>query len=219
MPNSTSSSPAHPEAAAAGRLVLASASPRRANLLDRAGVAFDIRPSRIEERPRAGETPTALAERLAREKALDVASVLDPDPPRPVLGSDTIVVAEDGGALGKPRDAEHAVELLGRLVGRTHRVMTAIALAWSDARPVRSRVVVSEVDMRPATKAELVDYVAVGESLDKAGAYALQGEGGRRFVVAVRGSETNVIGLPLEETLALLRRADVPPGGPGVEPA
>jgi septum formation protein len=189
------------------RLVLASASPRRRHILSEAGLEFEVRPSSIEERSRPNEGADALAERLAREKAIDVAAQLAIAPPTPVLGADTIVVAGQD-VLGKPRDEAHAIELLGRLVGRTHRVMTGIALAWSDDRPVRSRVVTSEVEMRAASREELVDYVAIGESLDKAGGYALQGEG-RRFVVAVRGSRSNVIGLPLEETLALLQDADV----------
>ena len=190
-------------------LILASASPRRREILTTAGVDFDALPAEIEEASRPGESPPDLAERLAREKALAVAGRLPDVPVRPVLGSDTIVVCRDA-VLGKPRDAAHAVELLGRLMGRTHQVMTGIAVCWTDAgsapSDVLSQVVVSEVEMRAASMAELEAYVALGESLDKAGGYALQGEG-RRFVVEVRGSRSNVIGLPLEETLALLERA------------
>jgi septum formation protein len=189
--------------------VLASGSPRRRQILGDAGLRFEIQPSGIEEKTRPGETPADLAERLAREKAEDVAGRLPAEPRRPVLGSDTIVVAGEN-VLGKPTDAEHAVELLGQLVGTTHRVMTAIALAWSDGRPTASEVVTSEVEMRSATRDELVEYVAVGESFDKAGGYALQGEGAR-FILGVRGSSTNVIGLPLEETLALLERQGATP--------
>lgn len=195
--------------------MLASASPRRSQILAEAGLGFDVQPSRVEERIREGESPIALVERLAREKALDVAHHLPADPARPVLGADTIVVTgERSGAsgeqvLGKPRDPAHAVELLSQLMGTRHRVMTAIALAWSDGRPVESRVVTSVVEMRAATRTELIEYVAVGESLDKAGGYALQGEG-RRFVTRVLGSATNVIGLPLEETLALLEHGGAP---------
>ena len=122
-----------------------------------------------------------------------------------MLGADTIVVV-DGSVLGKPRDEDHAVELLSRLVGRTHEVMTGIALAWSDGRAVVSHVVSTRVGMRAASRAELAEYVALGESLDKAGGYALQGEGSR-FVVDVAGSRTNVIGLPLEQTRAMLVEA------------
>jgi septum formation protein len=184
---------------------LASASPRRSQILSEAGLHFDILPSSIDERTRAGERPTELAVRLAREKALDVAGRFAATPPVPVFGADTIVVVDED-VLGKPRDEAHAVELLSRLMGTTHRVMTGIALAWSDGRKVLSQVVTSEVEMRSATRQELADYVAIGESLDKAGGYALQGAG-RRFVVAVKGSPTNVIGLPLDETLALFERA------------
>lgn len=191
--------PTHPTS----DLVLASASPRRREILEAAGVSFEIQPSNVEERTRPGEAPAELARRLATEKALDVARRLDTLPVRPVLGADTIVVADGDSVLGKPRDEGHAVSLLERLVGRTHRVMTGIALVASGGREIGSEVVTSEVEMRPATRQELVDYVAVGESLDKAGGYALQGEG-RRFVVSVKGSESNVIGLPIDETLALL---------------
>jgi septum formation protein len=184
------------------RLILASGSPRRREILAEAGVDFEVRPADIDEIAHAGEAPPALAERLAREKALAVATRIAGGPARPVLGSDTIVVRGDR-VLGKPRDAAHAVELLSLLMGRRHHVLTAIAVCWSDAQEIRSQVVTSEVEMRSATRQELEDYVAVGESLDKAGGYALQGEG-RRFVVGVHGSSSNVIGLPLEETLALL---------------
>ena len=154
---------------------------------------------------RKGEPAADLADRLAREKAIDVASRLPENPPRPVLGADTIVVAGDE-ILGKPRDEAHAVELISLLVGTTHRVMTGIAVTWSDGRAARSQVVTSHVEMRAATRAEIIEYVAVGESLDKAGGYALQGEGSR-FIIGVQGSRSNVIGLPLEETLALLAHA------------
>lgn len=189
-------------AAASDTLVLASASPRRREILGEAGVPFEVRPSTIDEEPRVGEPPEALVERLAREKAVDVARALAAGPPRPVLGADTVVVL-DGEILGKPRDEEHAVAMLSRLVGRAHRVMTGIALAWTDERSLESRVVASEVEMRAASTDEIRAYVALGESLDKAGAYALQG-GAIRFVTRVVGSRTNVIGLPREETLALL---------------
>jgi septum formation protein len=184
--------------------VLGSASPRRRELLTRAGVAFEVVPAEIEERARPGEAPPALAERLAREKAQAVAARVGGDPRRIVLGADTIVVIDDM-VLGKPDDPEHAVRLLARLVGRTHVVLTGVALLASD-RPAEAetRVVESRVAMRAASEDEIRRYVATGEPLDKAGAYAAQGEG-RRFIDAIHGSESNVIGLPMEETLALLR--------------
>jgi septum formation protein len=134
-----------------------------------------------------------------------VAARLSGEDRRPVLGSDTIVVLGPL-VLGKPRDERHAVELLSKLMGRRHQVITGIAVCWTDGSEALSRIVTSEVEMRDATREELEEYVAVGESLDKAGGYALQGEG-RRFVVGVEGSHSNVIGLPLEETLELLERA------------
>lgn len=186
-------------------LVLASASPRRREILSGAGLRFHVEPSTIDEQPRPGEAPRALVERLAREKALDVAHALAAGPARPVLGADTIV-AIDGEILGKPRDEAHAIEMISRLVGRSHEVSTGIALAWTDGRDLASEVVTTRVVMRAASREEIVEYVALGESLDKAGGYALQG-GAARFVTEVIGSRTNVIGLPLEETLALLERA------------
>lgn len=186
-------------------LVLASASPRRRDLLRRAGVRFEVRPPDIPEELDAGETPGAFALRLARDKARAVAERLGGDGSRWVLGADTIVVMGDD-VLGKPRDEAHAAELLGRLLGRSHRVLTAVAVLEAGTGRVRDALVESQVRMREASAEEVRDYVATGEPLDKAGAYALQGQG-RRFVTQVSGSETNVIGLPLEETLALLREA------------
>jgi septum formation protein len=170
-------------------------------------VPFVTVPAEIPETARPGEAPRALAERLARAKAEAVAEQIGSTPRRVVLGSDTIVVI-GAEVLGKPRDPAHAVTLLRKLAGRTHLVLTGIAVVESDSGQTRSRVVESRVTLREADEAELREYVATGESLDKAGAYALQGKG-RRFVAGVEGSETNVIGLPLEETAAMLREAGV----------
>jgi septum formation protein len=134
-----------------------------------------------------------------------VARRLGPAPRRFVLGADTIVVIGDD-VLGKPDDAEHAVALLRRLVGKRHVVFTGVALVASDTLEERHAVVESGVRMRAANERELRAYVATGEPLDKAGAYAAQGDG-RRLIEAIEGSESNVIGLPLDETLALLRAA------------
>jgi septum formation protein len=188
-----------------GPLVLGSGSPRRRELLARAGVAFEVSPADIDERARPGEAPRALAERLAREKALAVARRVGPAPARLVLGADTIVVV-DGEVLGKPDDGADAARLLGRLVGRAHRVLTGVAVVDSEALDASCAVVESRVWMRYADVEEIRRYVATGEPLDKAGAYAAQGEG-RRFIERIEGSESNVIGLPIEETLALLREA------------
>lgn len=194
-----------PEPTRTAQLVLASGSPRRREILAEAGLGYEVRPSNVDETVRPGEQPHALVARLAREKAEDVARALAGGPLRPVLGADTVVVLDDE-VLGKPRDEADAVAMLARLTGRTHVVLTGIALSWTDGRPTRGEVVASQVEMRAADRAELKAYVALGESLDKAGAYALQG-GASRFVTRVLGSRTNVIGLPREETLALLERA------------
>jgi septum formation protein len=190
-------------------LVLASASPRRRELLARAGLRFEVVPADVREEARRGEHPRALVERLAADKANAVRGRLPDRPRRVVLGSDTVVALE-GEILGKPRDAEHAVSMLRRLAGRTHTVWTGVAVGATDAPSLQVASVESRVTLRPAAEAELRAYVASGEPLDKAGAYALQGEG-RRFVSRVEGSESNVIGLPLEETLALLAEAGLGP--------
>ena len=195
--------------------MLASGSPRRRYLLHHAGIRFDVQPANIPEERLTGEAPESFARRLAREKAHAVASRLPAETGSVVLGSDTIVVL-GSDVLGKPRDPEHAVELLTRLLGRTHRVITAVAMARAgvvdaNSASIRDLAVSSDVAMRSASEDEIRTYVASGEPLDKAGAYALQGEG-RRFVASVEGSETNVIGLPVEESLALLREFGIEPG-------
>jgi septum formation protein len=192
-------------------LILASASPRRRDLLDSAGIAFEVIPADIPEEHRSDERPVEFASRLAAEKARAVADRVGPEPARRVLGADTIVILDDS-ILGKPRNPRDAREMLARLTGRSHEVVTAIALIRSDTLETEVRAVTSRVRMRAAGPEELRDYVATGESLDKAGAYALQG-GGRRFVEHVEGSESNVIGLPLDETLELLDAANRKPAG------
>jgi len=186
---------------APGLLVLASASPRRHALLRRAGVAFEARSAELDETPRAGETPRETLARLALAKALAVAAQID-GPGRLVLGADTGVLLGER-LFGKPRDPADALDMLGQLAGRTHRVITAVAIAEGTGQRVWQCSVTSHVTLCFASRDDLARYVATGEPLDKAGAYAFQGEG-RRFVSKVEGSETNVIGLPLEETLALL---------------
>jgi len=184
--------------------VLASASPRRRVLLAAAGVVFEVRAPDVDETHRPDEAPRDTATRLARTKAVRVARDLAPEAAL-VIGADTLVVLGET-PFGKPRDADDAVRLLERLVGRTHEVITAVAVVRSDDDGLWERAVTSRVTLRPASRAEIERYVATGEPLDKAGAYALQGEG-RRLVERVEGSETNVIGLPVEETLTLLASA------------
>lgn len=183
-------------------LVLASGSPRRRDLLGAAGVAFETIPPRVEEKAAPGEAPDGMVTRLACEKALEVAHRVGPEPERIVLGSDTIVVL-DGEVLGKPEDPAHALAMLTRLAGRSHRVLTGVAVVSSRELVPHSLFRSSTVTLRPAGRDELERYVATGEPLDKAGSYAYQGEG-RRFVVSVDGSESNVIGLPVDPALALV---------------
>jgi septum formation protein len=182
-------------------LLLASASPRRRELLRRAGVAFEVCPADVDESALSGEAPEPYASRLAREKALSIARRAGSDS-RFVLGADTVVIARDR-IYGKPADPDDAVRILRELRGLTHRVLTAVALA-RDGHVLHELRVESHVTLREASDPEIRAYVATGEPLDKAGAYALQGEGAR-LVLRVEGSRSNVIGLPLEETLALLR--------------
>lgn len=186
-------------------LVLASASPRRRDLLQRAGVTFEIRPADLDETPAPGESPADTLTRLAREKARAVASRLGA-PRRVVLGADTGVLLGDV-LFGKPTDANDAIRMLSELVGRTHEVITAVAVTESTGDRVWQCAVHTRVTMRDAGRDEIAAYVAGGEPMDKAGAYAYQGEG-RRFLAKVDGSETNVIGLPMDEALALIARAN-----------
>ena len=199
-----------------GSLVLASSSPRRREILSRLELKFEIRAPDVDETALEGESPVALVLRLSEAKARAVAGCLSAGPGRWVLGSDTVVVLDEE-IIGKPRDAEDAVGMLLRLTGRTHRVVTGIAVVDARDGSALARAVESKVIMRAADEAEIRAYVATGEPLDKAGAYAVQGEG-RRFVDTVVGSESNVIGLPDAETLDLLARAMDAAGASGRAP-
>lgn len=185
------------------RLILASASPRRAELLKQIGARFQVVPADIDETPHPDESALGYVERLAREKALAVARST---PEACVLGSDTSVVL-DGQILGKPGTAEQARVMLGSLSGTTHQVMTAVALAH--CHQCRSVVVTTDVTFRTLTEAEIGAYVATGEPMDKAGSYGIQGLGGI-FVQELRGSYSAVVGLPLQETADLLADAGDP---------
>jgi septum formation protein len=173
-------------------------------------------PADIDEKQLRGEAPVEMTLRLAREKALAVARRLGRTPRRHVLGADTIVVL-DGDVLGKPDDPEHAVELLQRLTGRTHQVITAVAIVDSASLEAIDQAVESAVTLQEADEDELRRYVETGEPLDKAGAYAIQGKGAW-LVTGLEGSRTNVIGLPIEETLGLLARAGYPAPASGSTP-
>jgi septum formation protein len=179
-------------------LVLASASPRRRDLLAAVGLRFIVVPADIDEAPRPWEKPIAYVERLAVAKAQAVDGEV-------VLAADT-TVSIDGRILGKPRDGADAVAMLRSLQGRTHAVHTGVALRRRDQ--IASAVVTSEVTFAPVTDAWIDWYVATGEPLDKAGAYAVQGAGGL-FVASVEGSPSNVVGLPLHVVAVLARRLGV----------
>jgi septum formation protein len=178
-------------------VILASQSPRRRELLSLVGIPHVVEPADIDEAYRPGEAPAPHAERLAREKAATVA-IAEPD--AVVIGSDTIVVV-DGDVLGKPRDEDHAAEMLGRLAGRSHTVLTAVAVQWRGA--VRSAVEEVEVTFHPLDAQRIRAYIATGEPMDKAGAYGIQGYGAT-IVARVDGDYFAVMGLPLQRLVRLL---------------
>jgi len=183
-------------------LVLASASPRRQELLRNAGVAFEAQPADIPEDPLPGEAAKNCAERLAREKALAVARQRPHDV---VLGADTVVVV-GGDLLGKPSDAADAARMLRLLSGREHQVITGVCLVVSGQRSVASQT--TSVTMSEITEKEIADYVASGEPMDKAGAYAIQGIASR-WIPRIEGDYSNVVGLPVALVWRMLRDAGV----------
>lgn len=181
-------------------LVLASQSPRRAQLLAMLGLRFSVSPADVDETYLIGEEPAPHAERLAREKAQVVARR---HPDALVVGSDTVVVV-DGDLLGKPRDAEDALSMLMRLQGRTHDVSTGIALATNDT--VRTGVETVRVHFRRFDRADALRYIATGEPMDKAGAYGIQGYGAA-LVDRIEGDFFAVMGMPIVHLLDLLAEA------------
>jgi septum formation protein len=208
-------------------LVLASASPRRQELLRNAGISFTVQPADIDETPLAGEPARECAERLAREKALAVCRTRPQDR---VLGADTIVVVDET-ILGKPVVVDDAVRMLGLLSGRVHQVITGVCLVgtvasgpWpvvSEAERSKSRSLSYEIlrtenrELRTASETTLVtmselsedeirEYVATGEPMDKAGAYAIQGMASR-WIPRIEGDHSNVVGLPVALVYAMLR--------------
>jgi septum formation protein len=180
-------------------LILASQSPRRAELLSRLGLQFEIRPAEIDESYVDHEMPADHAERLAREKALTVA---EEEPEALVIGSDTIVIV-DSDVLGKPRDQADAVRMLMRLSGREHEVYTAVAVAHHGrCQSALERV---RVRFRRLDRSDCERYVATGEPMDKAGAYGIQGFGSA-LVEEIHGDYFAVMGLPVVRTLDLIGR-------------
>ena len=188
-------------------LILASASPRRRELLAQAGYVFEVQASSIAEAPLEGEDGIRLATRLAREKAEAVFRLRQAGQaaaePLLVLGADT-VVACDGALLGKPADAQDAARMLALLSGRTHQVITGVALVSSSGIEVTAEL--THVTMQTLSPAEIANYVASGEPMDKAGAYAIQGYAGR-WIPRISGCYFNIVGLPLALVSSLLEGA------------
>lgn len=183
---------------------LASRSARRVQMLREAGYRFTCLPADIPELAAPGESPAAFARRLALQKAMAV----QPPLARPVLGADTDV-AIDGDILGKPRDRADAIDMLLRLSNRAHEVHSAVAVVAGERQALEATC--TEVVFGRVTRAEAEAYWATGEPADKAGAYAIQG-GAARWVREIRGSYSGVVGLPLYETVDLLRRFGLEPG-------
>jgi septum formation protein len=183
------------------RLILASASPRRAEVLRDAGIPFEVCAVPVEEAPRPGEEVEELVARLADGKARAAAPRIHE--PAIIIGADTAV--ELGRRiLGKPRDATDAREMLSFLSGRTHRVLTGLCVLRVPEGTARSAVEITRVTFAPLTQEEIAAYVASGEPFDKAGAYGIQGRAGR-YIPRIEGCYFNVVGLPLARLYALLK--------------
>jgi nucleoside triphosphate pyrophosphatase len=194
-------------------LVLASASPRRQELLRNAGIPFVVQPTDIPEIPKDGEAPRAFAERMAQEKALAVSLQRANDF---VLGADTIVVV-DSQILGKPRDAADAVRMLRLLSGRRHEVITAVCLIGRGLDSANRKLQIGFEDVRSETTVVTMDalsdheirsYISTGEPLDKAGAYAIQGRASR-WIPRIQGDYFNVVGLPVSLVYKMMREHSV----------
>ena len=183
------------------KLILASASPRRAEILRAAGISFEVRKVPVEEAPRAGERPDVMVARLAREKAQAAAAQIDQ--PAIVIGADTAVEIS-GRNLGKPRDAREAREMMELLNGRVHQVLTGLYVLRTPDGAARSAVESTTVTFAPLTPEEIAAYVATGESFDKAGGYAIQGRAGR-YITRIEGCYFNVVGFPLARLFNLLK--------------
>lgn len=198
------------------RLYLASRSPRRRELLTQIGIQFDTvlfrnhprEDKEVDETPHPGEAPIIYVERVARAKAVHGSRIVGwrRMQPQPVLAADTTLEV-DGEIVGKPVDGEDAKAILRRLSGRAHRVLTAVAVALDER--LETRLSVSEVRFAVIDEAQIASYVASGEPMDKAGAYAIQGRAAQ-FVEHLAGSYSGVMGLPLFETAELLRRFGFP---------
>jgi len=189
------------------KLVLASGSSRRRELLEQIGVHYISKAMDIDETPNSGELARDYVARMAKEKAL---AALPAFPDAVVLASDTSVIL-DGEILGKPESEAHAVSMLTRLSGSQHQVLTSIALAKyeQEAISIEVEVVETQVEFDALSDQQILDYVATGEPMDKAGAYGIQGKGAL-LIKGIQGSYSNVVGLPLTETGKMLQRFNVP---------
>jgi septum formation protein len=183
-------------------LILASASPRRKELLDQIGVRHTVYAVDIDETPLNNETPLAYVQRVAAEKSAACAAILQTT--QPVLAADTSVILGDV-IMGKPKDKENALTMLRQLSGKTHQVYSAISLRGVTHSEAMS---ITDVTFKELSEQEILDYWHSGEPLDKAGAYAIQGKGSV-FVTAINGSFSGVVGLPLFETAELLRQQGI----------
>ncbi|HEX6177685.1 MAG TPA: Maf family protein [Thermoanaerobaculia bacterium] len=188
------------------RFILASSSPRRRELLSSIGVAFDVIPSHVPEEHQPGEAPEEYVARLSREKAAAIAAQHSD---RWIIAADTTVLLDDE-LLEKPVDHADAARMLATIAGKTHIVYTGVTLEHASKRYRETRVAESEVRMLPLSPSDIEWYVATGEPLDKAGAYAVQGIGSM-FIDSIHGSYTNVVGLPLALLFQMMRKAGVDP--------
>lgn len=188
------------------KLILASSSPRRAEILRNAGFDFDVVPAHADESRRPGEAATDYVRRLAEEKAHTVARQLAKDPASDstfIVGADTVVVI-DSEILGKPSSEANACEMLRHLSGKTHEVYTGLAVLQGNGAASRTAVEMTRVTFVVLSEKEIEDYIATGEPFDKAGAYAIQGRGGK-FISRIEGCYFNVMGLPLARLYEMLR--------------
>jgi len=186
------------------RLILASASPRRRDLLAEVGLRFEVIPSSVEEEHQDGLSPLEVARTLAGEKAADVASRFTSGI---VIGADTIVVL-DGEILGKPKDPEDAFQMLRRLSGRSHEVITALVLIEAESGKMMTGQETTRVFFKEMTDREISAYISTGEPMDKAGAYGIQGKG-MLLVRRIQGCYTNVVGLPMMKLTEMLSEMGV----------
>ncbi len=188
------------------KLILASSSPRRRELLASIGIEFEVIPSNVPEQHRAGEAPEEYVARLSRDKAQAIA---ERHPSAWIVAADTTVLLGDQ-LLEKPADRADAARMLASIAGRTHVVYTGVTLQNGQDEHRDTRVAESEVRMLPLTAQDIEWYVGTGEPLDKAGAYAVQGIGAM-FIDSIHGSYTNVVGLPLALLFQMLRKAGIDP--------